>query len=89
MRASLPPNARARKADAAGVTGGGGAAGGQSDQRLSRIDAALAPPRAGFRLALRPDRAHFEAFQSLWTCYGEPELVALKKAVLPILLSGG
>ncbi len=34
------------------------------------------------------DSAQFEAFQSLWDRYGEPELVALKKAILPRLLFG-
>lgn len=35
------------------------------------------------------DRAQFEAFQSLWSRHGDPQLVALKKTVLPVLLKGG
>jgi hypothetical protein len=34
------------------------------------------------------DYAQFEAFQSLWRRYGEPELVALKAAALTALLAG-
>jgi len=34
------------------------------------------------------DRTQFEAFQSLWRHYGEPELVALKEATLAALLAG-